>query len=66
MTRRDTVVTTLGDLIAALTDATAAFVRDEREIPRIVAYILSDLLSQSETVSERRSSADRQEKTSLS
>jgi hypothetical protein len=35
--------TTLGDLIVALTDETGRFVRDEEEVYRVVAYIVTDL-----------------------
>jgi hypothetical protein len=35
--------TTLGDLIVALTDETGRFVRDEKEVYALVAYIVSDL-----------------------
>jgi hypothetical protein len=36
---------TLGDLIVALTDETSRFVRDEEEVYKVVAYIVSDLLN---------------------
>jgi hypothetical protein len=39
-----TANSTLRDLILALTDETARFVRDEDEIVKVVAYIVSDLL----------------------
>ncbi len=38
------VDTTVGDLIVALTEETSRFVHDEREMYKVVAYILSDLL----------------------
>ncbi len=38
------VNTTVGDLIVALTEETSRFVHDEREMYKVVAYILSDLL----------------------
>ncbi|MBI2988118.1 MAG: hypothetical protein HYY45_15240 [Deltaproteobacteria bacterium] len=44
MARRETLETTLGDLIIALTDETTPFVGDDREANRVVAYILADLL----------------------
>jgi hypothetical protein len=37
---------TLGELIAALTDETAHFVHDEKEVYRVVAYMITDLLNQ--------------------
>jgi hypothetical protein len=43
MARAKTVETTIGDLIAALTEATLHFVRDERDANILVAYILSRL-----------------------
>lgn len=36
---------TLGELIAALTDETAHFVHDEKEVYRVVAYMVTDLLN---------------------
>jgi hypothetical protein len=36
---------TLGELIAALTDETSHFVHDEREVYRVVAYMVADLLN---------------------
>jgi len=54
MARREILETTLGDLIVALTDETAPFVRDERKAGRVVAYILTDLLySAGKTVTNR-------------
>jgi hypothetical protein len=43
--RRDKTKSTLGDLIAALTDETRCYVRDQEEVNRIVAYMVNDLLS---------------------
>jgi len=45
------VDTTLGDLIVALTEETSRFVHDEREIYKVVAYILSDLVYESGSIS---------------
>lgn len=54
MARREILETTLGDLIVALTDETAPFVRGEREVHRVVAYILADLLYNSgKTITNR-------------
>ena len=44
-TRVETGNSTLGELIAALTDETAHFVRDEKEVYRVVAYMITDLLN---------------------
>lgn len=43
--REGTIETTLGDLILALTEETAPFVRNEKEIYRLVAFILRDLFT---------------------
>ena len=43
--------TTLGDLIVALTEETSRLVHDEREIYKVVAYILSDLVYESGSIS---------------
>jgi len=43
--RVETENSTLGELIAALTDETAHFVRDEKEVYRVVAYMVTDLLN---------------------
>jgi len=54
MARREILETTLGDLIVALTDETAPFVRGEREVNSVVVYILADLLYNSgKTVTNR-------------
>ncbi len=44
--------TTLGDLVVALTEETARFFPNEKDAYRVVAYILSDLLSNSGPVSQ--------------
>ena len=44
-TRVDAENSTLGELIAALTDETAHFVHDEKEVYRVVAYMVTDLLN---------------------
>lgn len=42
---------TLGELIVALTDEAGQFVRDEKEVYRVVAYIVADLLNKSRVTS---------------
>lgn len=42
---QETTKSTLGDLIAALTEETRCYIRNEEEIYRIVAYMVTDLLS---------------------
>ncbi|MBI2210681.1 MAG: hypothetical protein HYV05_12815 [Deltaproteobacteria bacterium] len=54
MARRETLETTLGDLIAALTDETTPFVGDDRKASKVVAYILADLLYNSGKVAANR------------
>jgi hypothetical protein len=53
MNTRETTETTLGSLIAALTDETSQFVRDEKEIYQVVAFMLAHLLNHSDTASRR-------------
>jgi len=43
MARTKTVETTIGDLVAALTEETLHFVGDERDANILVAYMLSRL-----------------------
>ena len=45
MTHPEIVRTTLGDLIAAVTDEVAASMDDSPEMYLVVSYIVSDLLS---------------------
>lgn len=54
MARWEALETTLGDLIAALTDETTPFVREETEVNRVVAYILADLLYNSGKITTNR------------
>lgn len=42
--RRAKKMTTLGDLIVALTDETRRYVDDDEEVYRLVAYMVSDIL----------------------
>lgn len=43
--KREGVETTLGDLIAALTEETTPYVADEKEAYKLVAFMLSHLLN---------------------
>ena len=54
MANAETVETTLGDLIVALNEETAPFVRGEAEVNKVVAYILADLLYHSRRASKNR------------
>jgi hypothetical protein len=45
MERQEKLETTLGDLVVALTEEAAPFVRDEREAYQVVAFMLTHLLS---------------------
>jgi len=47
MARKTKFETTLGDLIVALTEETGRHVRDERTTYEVVAYILDDLIDNS-------------------
>jgi hypothetical protein len=47
MARKTKFETTLGDLIVALTEETGRHVRDERTTYEVVAYILDDLINDS-------------------
>lgn len=44
MNRRETIETTLGDLVVVLTEETARFIHDEEGAYEVVASILEDLL----------------------
>lgn len=48
----DTVETTLGELIVALTEETSRHVPDEKAANILVAYILSDLFRNTEPISK--------------
>ncbi len=52
MGREEKVDTTFGDLIAVLAEETGRFVHDEKEVYKVVAYILSDLFHNSESISK--------------
>jgi hypothetical protein len=47
MERPEILETTLGDLIVALTEEATAFARDEKEAYKVVAFMLTNLLSDS-------------------
>ena len=47
MSRNNTVHTTLGDLIEALTEESFEYVRNEEEANILVAYLLADVLHSS-------------------
>jgi hypothetical protein len=51
MPKDEIIDTTLGDLIVALTDETDRLLGNKADTNIIVAYILSDLLNQSEPLS---------------
>ncbi len=48
MSKTVRVDTTLGELIFALTNATARYTQNEKEANILVAYLLSDLFEQSQ------------------
>ena len=45
MEREETFETTIGDLIVALTDETSQYVHDEKEVCKVVAFMLTHLLN---------------------
>lgn len=47
MEGNDVMETTLGDLIVALTEEATPFVRDQKEAYKVVAFMLTHLLSNS-------------------
>ena len=51
MERGNSVETTLGELIVALTEETSRHVHDEKAANILVAYMLSDLFHNSESIS---------------
>ncbi len=53
MMGKETLETTVGDLIAALTEEVISFTRDEKEAYRLVAQMLTDLLNNSGSISKR-------------
>lgn len=54
MKKRAAVQTTLGDLVAALTDEVTPFISNERERSVMVARILSDLLKNKAVAVKRK------------
>lgn len=47
MATQEIIETTLGDLIVALTDETAPYVRNKNDVFKVVAFTLAHLLSDS-------------------
>lgn len=54
MNRSRTVETTLGSLIAALTEEARACVRDEKEDYQVVAFMLANLLNSGAAIRSSR------------
>ena len=54
MKRRAAIQTTLGDLVAALTEEVTPFTSNEREKNFIVAHILADLLNNKAVAADKR------------
>jgi len=54
MEREETIETTLGDLIVALTEETSPFVRNEQEAYHVAAFALAHLLNNSSATSRTR------------
>ncbi len=53
-TRGEVLETTMGDLVVALNEEAAPFVRNEKEANHVVAYILADLLHNAGRMPENR------------
>ena len=53
MEREQGLETTLGDLVVALTEETSQYVRDEKEICKVVAFRLTHLLNKSSAASRQ-------------
>ena len=53
MESHDTVKTTLGELIATLTEETAEVIRDKGEANKIVAFIVTHMLNTSAPASRK-------------
>jgi hypothetical protein len=54
MKREETFETTIGDLVAALTEETSQYVHDEKEACKVVAFMLTHLLNPSAPASRSR------------
>jgi hypothetical protein len=55
MGRREIIRTTLGDLIAAVTDEITAFMGDSPAVYIVVSYVMSDLLTRHRVRAPKRS-----------
>jgi hypothetical protein len=55
MGRREIIRTTLGDLIAAVTDEVTAFMGDSPAAYIVVSYVMSDLLTRHRVRAPKRS-----------
>lgn len=53
MEREGALETTVGDLVVALTEETSQYIRDEKEICKVVAFMLTHLLNHSSAASRR-------------
>ena len=51
MERQEALETTLGDLVAALTEEAAPYVHDDNDVYKVVAFMLTHLLNRSGTAS---------------
>jgi hypothetical protein len=54
MKKRAAIETTLGDLVAALTEEVTPFINNEREKNAVVAHMLTDLLKYKAVVRDKR------------
>lgn len=53
MEREGTVETTVGELVVSLTEETSQFVHDEKEVCKVVAFMVTHLLVHSGAASRR-------------
>lgn len=54
MERETVVETTVGELVVALTEEAARYVRDEKAVCKVVAFMLTRLLNDSGAASRQR------------
>ena len=53
MEREETFETSIGDLVVALTEETSQYVHDEKEVNKVVAFMLTHLLNKSSAASRQ-------------
>ena len=53
MEREERFETSIGDLVVALTEETSQYVHDEKEVNKVVAFMLTHLLNKSSAASRQ-------------